>query len=186
MHARLLLRWNASLDLTAITDPAEVIRRHFAEPLVALPLIEPEAALLDLGTGGGFPGLPLHVARGGGGRLILVERSANKVEFLRTVVLRCCLSGVELVERHVRRPSDLAELGPVDAVTFRAVPDPRGRVEWLASLLRPGGLALLFLGREGAGQVEREAAGCGLVPECRKQLAGAEGSFLIVIRKPLP
>src|ERR1700723_3277713 len=59
----LLLKWNARTNLTAIRDPEEIVRRHFGESLFAARHLPPSATLLDLGSGAGFPGLPIQLLR---------------------------------------------------------------------------------------------------------------------------
>ena len=59
-HVDLLLKWNKSVNLTAITDPAEVVEKHVLDSLALAPLV-PKGTLLDAGTGGGFPGLPVRI-----------------------------------------------------------------------------------------------------------------------------
>ena len=82
-HLRLLLAWNTAINLTAIRDPAEAVRRHIVDSLTAVPILRDVAvdAFVDLGSGGGFPGLPLALglpAR----RALLVESVAKKARFL--------------------------------------------------------------------------------------------------------
>jgi len=97
----LLLRWNARMNLTAIRDPEQIVTRHFGESLFAARNLYPEpgtrdAHLIDLGSGAGFPGLPikiwapdLHVT--------LLESNQRKSTFLREVVRSLELTAVEVV-----------------------------------------------------------------------------------------
>ncbi|MGB9145730.1 MAG: 16S rRNA (guanine(527)-N(7))-methyltransferase RsmG, partial [Acidobacteriaceae bacterium] len=63
-YLALLLRWNARMNLTAVRDPESILRRHFAESLFAAEHIPPGVAtLLDFGSGAGFPGIPIAIAR---------------------------------------------------------------------------------------------------------------------------
>jgi len=59
LHARDLLKWNQKINLTAITDPDEIALKHFLDSLAPTRWIPPSATLLDIGSGGGFPGIPL-------------------------------------------------------------------------------------------------------------------------------
>jgi 16S rRNA (guanine527-N7)-methyltransferase len=199
LHARLLLHWNRRYGLTSITDPAEMVRRHIAEPLAALPYVGAGDRIVDLGSGGGVPGVPLHVARlstgGTAGRetdatsagrtaLALVESSSKKALFLEAVVAGLHLKGVRVVERHARRAADLTDLTPVDVFTARAIPSPARVVEWLPELLAPGGRGLLFLGEEAATGAEQAALRKGLVIVRRQLLEGRRASFLLVLARP--
>ena len=93
-HVRLLLAWTEAINLTAIREPADVARLHVLDSLSAVP---PLAALgidglLDIGSGGGFPGLPLAAALAAD-RTLLVDSVGKKVRFLQTVVAATGLGG---------------------------------------------------------------------------------------------
>ncbi|HYX12605.1 MAG TPA: RsmG family class I SAM-dependent methyltransferase, partial [Candidatus Acidoferrum sp.] len=82
-HVRLLLAWNESINLTAIRDPVAAATAHVVDSLSAVPLLRREGvrAFLDLGSGGGFPGIPLAVALPAD-RAVLVESIGKKARFL--------------------------------------------------------------------------------------------------------
>lgn len=82
-HLRLLLAWNQSINLTAIRDPAPAVREHILDSLTAIPILRERRidALLDLGSGGGYPGLPLALALPAR-RSLLVESVGKKAAFL--------------------------------------------------------------------------------------------------------
>ena len=61
IYHRLLAEWNEKMNLTAITDPVEVAQKHFADSLAALPYLKPGMRVIDVGTGAGFPGVPLLI-----------------------------------------------------------------------------------------------------------------------------
>ena len=61
IHAIELIKWNHKINITTITDPVEIASSHFLDSLVPARFIPPEAAMLDIGSGGGFPGIPLKV-----------------------------------------------------------------------------------------------------------------------------
>jgi len=85
-HYQLLLRWNSRMNLTGIHSPSEIVRRHFGESLFLAKAIGPsEATLVDIGSGAGFPGVPVAIARPSL-RVTLVESVARKAAFLREVV----------------------------------------------------------------------------------------------------
>ncbi len=86
-HVRLLLAWTAAINLTAIRDPVAAAREHVLDSLTAVRLLRARNApdLLDLGSGGGFPGVPLAIALPRA-RTVLVESVGKKATFLATVV----------------------------------------------------------------------------------------------------
>ena len=85
IYLDLLVKWNVRTNLTAIRDPREMVQRHFGESLFAAAILPPAATLLDFGSGGGFPGLPMQLAHPGL-RVVLAESQNKKVAFLREVV----------------------------------------------------------------------------------------------------
>ena len=126
-HVRLLLSWTAAINLTAIREPADVARLHVLDSLTAVPLL---AALgvsrfIDLGSGGGFPGLPLAAALDAE-RVLLIDSVAKKVRFLRTVIEATGL------DRQVAAEPDRAETVAHDARTARPG-RPSLRVPWRRS-----------------------------------------------------
>lgn len=107
IHARELIRWNKTFNLTAVTDPVEVALKHFLDSLAALHHIPPDAALLDIGSGGGFPGLPLKICMPTLSAT-LIDASRKKANFLKHVIRTLKLNNV--AARHIRA-EDLAADG---------------------------------------------------------------------------
>ncbi|MBI5583762.1 MAG: 16S rRNA (guanine(527)-N(7))-methyltransferase RsmG [Deltaproteobacteria bacterium] len=91
----LLLKWNRKINLTALRTPEDIISRHFLDSLLLLPYLPETGRLLDLGSGAGFPGLPLKIARPGLS-IDLVEATAKKASFLKEAVRRLGLSGINV------------------------------------------------------------------------------------------
>jgi 16S rRNA (guanine527-N7)-methyltransferase len=85
VYLALLLKWNRKMNLTALRTPAEIISRHFLDSLLLLPHLPETARLLDIGSGAGFPGLPLKIVRPGL-TIDLVEATAKKASFLKEAV----------------------------------------------------------------------------------------------------
>lgn len=132
VHLELLFLWNRKYSLTAIRDPAEAVRRHVLEALAARRLLSATGSdlLVDLGSGNGYPALPLLTAwtelRG-----ILVEARESKAAFLRAVLRETGLaSRVRVLDEHLPSPAALPAGATI--VTLRGFPDP-GR--WIAGAL---------------------------------------------------
>lgn len=144
----LLLRWNARTNLTAVREPANIVSRHFGESLFAArSLARPADAFTaaDLGSGAGFPGLPLKIWAPSL-RLTLIESQNKKATFLREVIRALQLEGAEVF---CGRGEDLDRR--FDLVTLRAVEHFESALDVAARLLAPTGrLALLI----GSAQVE--------------------------------
>ncbi|HWW22665.1 MAG TPA: 16S rRNA (guanine(527)-N(7))-methyltransferase RsmG, partial [Edaphobacter sp.] len=95
LYLDLLLKWNARTNLTAIRDPEEIVRRHFGESLFAAQHIGPCDTLLDLGSGAGFPGLPIALLHPEV-RVTLAESQNKKSTFLREAARTLALPNVEI------------------------------------------------------------------------------------------
>jgi 16S rRNA (guanine527-N7)-methyltransferase len=146
-HARLLLAWTAAINLTAIRDPAGIARLHVLDSLAAVSLLGPRGAtgILDLGSGGGFPGLPLAVVLAPE-RGLLVDSIVKKAAFLRTVVTATGLEGRVAVEavRAEALARDVRDREAWPVVTARAVASLAELVEIGLPLVAPGGVLVAW------------------------------------------
>lgn len=133
----LLIKWNARMNLTAIRDPEEIVRRHFGESLFAARHLPACETLLDLGSGAGFPGLPIQLARPGLA-VVLAESQNKKATFLRETVR---LLGLP-TEVWSARAETLPAGRRFDVVTLRAVDDPNVAVAQAFSLVKRGGFVV--------------------------------------------
>jgi len=166
-----LERWLSELvetpGLTAVSDPAEARRFHLDDALTAVPLLE-EGPVVDVGSGGGSPGLPLAAARPDL-RFDLLESTRKKCDFLERWLAEFANASVVCA-----RAEDFARGAGRDAygtAVARALAPPPVAVEWCLPLVRPGGRAILFVGpsldqvavaraaKEVAGELEDAPAG---------------------------
>lgn len=146
-HVRLLLAWTTAINLTAIRDPAEVALRHVADSLTALSWLRSRdvGRVLDVGSGGGFPGLPLAAAAPAV-EVTLAEPIQKKARFLETATAAIGLAGrVRVVAARAEELArDPAHRGGWDVVTARAVASTAALVELAFPLLIPGGSLLAW------------------------------------------
>jgi 16S rRNA (guanine527-N7)-methyltransferase len=149
-YYELLSRWNQKINLTSLEDPDEAIDRLLLEPLVAARYVPQDAGrLMDVGSGGGSPAIPLKLALT---RLDLtmVEAKARKSAFLREAIRHLDLDGARVetarVEELLARP-ELHET--FDLMTMRAVRVEPKVLNTLQAFLAPGGRMLLFRGSSG-------------------------------------
>lgn len=154
MYIDILARWNQKISLTAVRSPEEMIARHFGESLFLARHLFPDASApvapggtaIDVGSGAGFPGLPLKIFAPGL-RLTLIESQQKKAAFLREVVRALALRQVEVF---AGRAEDFPGRGAL--VTLRAVERFEAVLPVAARLVAPGGRLALLLG---AAQAER-------------------------------
>ncbi|MDY6824566.1 MAG: 16S rRNA (guanine(527)-N(7))-methyltransferase RsmG [Thermodesulfobacteriota bacterium] len=92
-HATELYRWNKKINLTAISEPASAAVKHFLDAIAPAGLIPDRGHLLDIGTGGGFPGIPLKIVKPGLS-VTLVDAAAKKINFTRQVIRLLGLTGI--------------------------------------------------------------------------------------------
>lgn len=142
-YLTLLEKWNRTINLTSLKDPAEAIDRLLLEPLAAARHLPHGARLADLGSGGGSPALPLALALESP-QLLMIEARSRKAAFLReaarTVGQPAAVEAVRFEELAVRQ--DYA--GSFGAVSMRAVvPDPP-TIALARSLAAPDGLVAIF------------------------------------------
>jgi 16S rRNA (guanine527-N7)-methyltransferase len=148
LYADLLQRWGRKINLTSRIKTEEIIIYHFLDSLAAFGTIEggPGRQLVDIGSGAGFPSLPLKICMPDL-RVCLVEGSRKKVSFCREVVRHLGLRGVEVLQERGERIGGLpAYEDSFDWSVVRAVGRARDVLRICLPLLRPGGSAILFKG----------------------------------------
>jgi len=193
-HLRLLLAWTPAVNLTAIRDPEEAARLHVLDSLSAVPILKARGVrhLLDLGSGGGFPGIPLAAALHAE-RTLLVDSVGKKVRFLNTVIEATGLAGRAVAE--TVRAETLAhtpgDRGSWQAVTARAVASLAELVEIGLPLVAPGGVLVAWKARDldaevAAARPVLRALGAGRVEVIDVGLPGLEGHRLVVVESAGP
>lgn len=144
-HARAVLAANELLHLTTITDPERFVERHLGESFEGAALLPAtcQGPLVDLGSGNGYPGIPIAVARRG---LVpcLVESSVKKAAFLGAVLRRLGRGDGIVIDRTVVRSDDLATLPPIGVLVTRAMGGWERVVPKLAARIAPGGRVLIW------------------------------------------
>jgi 16S rRNA (guanine527-N7)-methyltransferase len=139
-----LIEWNGRFNLTAITDPAEILFKHFLDSVSLLTVYDKsEARVLDIGAGAGFPGIPLKIVRPRW-RVVLLEATGKKVTFLRHVIEALGLSDIEAVRGRAEELAHRQEYrAAFDLVTARAVASLPVLLEYAAPFCRVGGQIIL-------------------------------------------
>ena len=133
-------RWNAKINLTAERDELSVINKHIYESLQYARVIAPTGSLIDVGSGAGFPGIPIKIIRSKL-EIVLIESQRKKANFLKAAIRSIKLLKIQCVHGRV---TDFPELiGKYDFVTLRHVLAPHLSLQLGAGLLSPGGSLIL-------------------------------------------
>ena len=187
-HARLLLAWTAAINLTAIRDPGAVALAHVVDSLTAVPILRERRVerFIDLGSGGGYPGVPIAAALPAA-RALLLEPIRKKAAFLSTVAAAVGLDGqVEAAPARAEAlAADRRHRGRWPAVIVRAVASLGDLIELAFPLLEPGGILVAWkrgdLGTEwGGGERAVHALGGGALERVPVTVPGLEGHCLVV------
>ena len=157
-YHEMLLDWNARMDLTAVTEESEMIDRHYVDSLMALtvPGLLPSAGtLIDVGTGAGFPGLPLALALPTL-QVTLLDAQRKRLDFLQAVIDELHVTNVTLThsraEDGARQPALREQF---DVAVARAVAPTAVLAEYLLPYVKVGGLALCWKGPGLAAELEQ-------------------------------
>jgi 16S rRNA (guanine527-N7)-methyltransferase len=144
-HYELLIKWAAKMNLTAIKDPVEAAHLHALDSLLFAELIDPDdtAKTVDVGSGAGFPGIPLALARPGL-QMILLEPIRKRASFLRVALADLKLDA-RVVEGRLDE-SDPRGVWPADLIVSRATIPPVELARLAAPKLSPGGRLILTAG----------------------------------------
>lgn len=143
-YLNLLLKWNARVNLTSVRSPEEIVTRHFGESFfTASRLISPgeSISIVDLGSGAGFPGIPMAMSATHA-RVTLIESNSKKAAFLNEVARALQLGNAAVFHG---RGEDYRN--PADLVTMRAVEKFDASLPMAASLVAPKGRLALMIGQ---------------------------------------
>jgi 16S rRNA (guanine527-N7)-methyltransferase len=143
-----LLAMNEAMNLTAITDPGQAWTKHIYDSLTVLPLLPNGQGLrlIDIGSGGGLPGIPLAIARPDM-QVTLVESTRKKADFLRAVAAAVGASNVCVEASRAEDLQKAPHLAAYDVVTARAVARLMQLIAWTAPFAKHGGRLLLIKGQ---------------------------------------
>jgi 16S rRNA (guanine527-N7)-methyltransferase len=201
-YLALLVEWQDRAGLTSVTDLEEIQRRHFGESLALLVALRSArlvpssggstTAVADIGTGGGFPGLPMRIVEPGI-QLTLIEAQARRCRFLEAIVEALDLPDVRVVQARAEEAGRLPDLrGQSDLVVARALAALPILVEYGLPLLRLGGVLATPKGsrveeEKAASQAAIATLGGTLEPSLALSVAaGAPEQQVVVVRRTAP
>jgi 16S rRNA (guanine527-N7)-methyltransferase len=171
----------ATPGLTAIVDPEEARRVHIDDALAAVPLLE-DGPLIDVGSGGGSPGIPLAWARPDLD-VVLLESSRRKCEFLERAAGD--FPNVSVVRARAEEHARDAGRDAYATAVARALAPPPVAAEWCLPLVRPGGVLVLYAGEQSLA-LNRVAGTIGATGPEEVAVAGSTRRRLLVFRKVEP
>jgi len=158
IHAREMMLWNRRTNLTAVTDPFEIAIKHYLDSIAAVPFIKPGVSLLDVGSGGGFPGIPLKIMLPSL-RVTLLEARRKRASFLKHVMRFLGIADVNVINDRLEQmnallPSDAG----FDVIASRAFSDLEQFAAHALPLLNQGGCLVAYKGMRGD-KLDAEVAG---------------------------
>jgi 16S rRNA (guanine(527)-N(7))-methyltransferase RsmG len=177
-YAELLCEWNEKINLTSITEPNEIVIKHFLDSILLLDgdLVGQGSALIDVGTGAGFPSIPCKIVRPDL-TVTLLDSLQKRIRFLDTVVQELSLSDVESVHGRAEDMGRLLEYREqYDIATARAVAHLRELSEYCLPFVKVGGCFIALKGYE----VEQE------LEEAKKAISLMGGAVEAVKKYELP
>lgn len=190
-YEQILLDWNARFNLTAIREPGAIRAKHFLDSLTCVLAWRdnPPSSLIDVGTGAGFPGIPLKIYQPGLS-LTLVESVGKKAEFCRHVAAELNMDRVEVVQARAEEVGQIPRHREhYDWAVARAVASLPILVEYLLPLVRIGGGVLAQKGDGGPAEAHASEKAIRLLGGRMRQLTKvdlpgvAEERYLVVIDK---
>ena len=146
-YVNLLLIWNSHFNLTSIESPELIIRHHFIDSLAITPFIDPTGRMMDIGSGGGFPGIPLKILFPEK-EIHLVEAQRKRANFLREITRKLNLRGLQVTETRAEKINP-EEIGPFNEVISRALGSLQNFLRLSAPFLFLGGRSLVMGGPTG-------------------------------------
>ena len=135
-YMKLLIEWNEKINLTTIVEPEEIITKHFIDSLTILKYINEDEKIVDVGTGAGFPGIPLNIMLGNN-KIVLVDSLNKRLLFLQEVIKELNLKNIEVIHS---RAEDFGQnkkyRESFDIATSRAVANLSTLSEYLVPLVK--------------------------------------------------
>lgn len=145
-YMNLLLEWNEKINLTAIIDPKEIVLKHFVDSLTIAKYIKDDEKLIDVGTGAGFPGIPLSIVKENTD-IVLLDSLNKRINFLEEVKENLKLENITTIHGRAEEfGKNKKERETYDISTSRAVAPLNILLEYLLPLVKVGGKAICMKG----------------------------------------
>ena len=149
-----LVEWNEKINLTAITEPNEVIKKHFIDCLSILKYIPKQGKVIDVGTGAGFPGIPLKIAESSL-NITLLDSLNKRVNFLNEVINTINLENIKAVHSRAEEYAVGENRESYDVAVSRAVAELPTLLEYLMPYVKVGGICICMKGPKATEELEK-------------------------------
>ncbi len=150
VHKKMLLEWNTKINLTAIVEDREVILKHFVDSLSIMPFLKDVHHLVDVGTGAGFPGIPLKIVQPSL-EVLLLDSLEKRISFLNTVISALQLKGISAVHTRAEDAGNSPQYREkCGAAVARAVASLPVLLEYCLPLVKIGGIFIAMKGSIGS------------------------------------
>jgi 16S rRNA (guanine527-N7)-methyltransferase len=150
-YLALMNKWNSVYNLTSLRDPMQMVTHHLLDSLAAVPAFSGAANVLDVGAGGGLPGIVLAISRPSM-KVSMIDTVHKKTAFLKQVKAELDLANVSV---HTMKVQDLEVSDKFDVITSRAFADLSDFLNWSGHLLAEGGKFIALKGTAPAEEQER-------------------------------
>ncbi len=144
-YTELILKWSKTMDLTAITDPEDIREKHFEDSKAPVSFLAGARTLVDIGTGAGFPGIPIKIECPNI-HVMLLDSTRKKINFCRQVIFELGLKGIEAIQGRAEDPEIFRTHGPFDVVISRATWPLELFLELAEPYYNDGGCAIAMKG----------------------------------------
>lgn len=182
LYLKELLKWNKKFNLTSITDPEEIRKKHFEDSLLLLQVIPlTSQTIVDVGSGAGFPGIPLKIACPGI-KLTLIESTKKKVEFLKYIIQ---ILGLKDTEAVWARAEDFAQTQreSFDLAISRAVAKLNTLSEYCLPLIKIGGIFVAYKEEQVEKEIKEAEAAIQILGGKLKEIKHFPLRSLVIIEK---
>ena len=153
-YMKLLLEWNEKINLTAITEQNDIILKHFIDSITINKYIEQSNSIIDIGTGAGFPGIPLKIMNQNK-KITLVDSLNKRINFLNEVCKEISLENIQCIHARAEElASDLEYRENYETVVSRAVARLNVLTEYMLPFVKKGGLCICMKGPNIDGELE--------------------------------
>ena len=147
-YMNLLIEWNKKINLTAIIEPEDIVLKHFIDSLTILPFIDKNKKIIDIGTGAGFPGIPVSIMRNDVD-MTLLDSLNKRINFLNEVIKILNLKNVNTIHSRIE---DLAKnkkyRETYDIATSRAVANLSTLSEYMIPMIKTRGISICMKGSD--------------------------------------